>query len=170
MRKQAVFLQKAFTDVDTTPQYPGQLGMVVHDYASNASFQYVLMSATAGDASTPTAAATLLARWKNSVGFTITSLYASSQGATNAVAGILKSSLTVGTYGWIQKSGKCVVVCDGTAAVGTLAVDDGTDNGTVTCVAVGTAPTARPVGVVVSVTSPYSSTAPLVKLSLMKGE
>jgi hypothetical protein len=169
MRNQAVFIQSGkFTDVDTTPQYLGQLGVVVYDYASNAYFQYVLMSATAADAATPTPAANLIARWKDSDSFTVCTHVEAAEGLTNSFAGVLKSALLTGKYGWIQKSGKAPMTCDGTAAVGSLAEDDGTDNGTVTCIAAGTTPNRIPLGVVVSVTSPYSSTAPLVKLRLVR--
>lgn len=168
-RKDAVFnFNGLFTACETTDQYPGELGNIVYDNATDAWYQRVRLSATAGDSDTTPVAVNNIARWKSKATYTICSDYAVAEAAQNSVAGIFISVPTAGQYCWIKKGGKASVANDGTAAVGGVVVDDATDNGTTTTIAAGTAPTCIPVGVVTSVSSPASSTVPTVRLTLMR--
>lgn len=168
-RDQATFnFNGSFTACETTDQYPGTLGVIVEDGKSGCFYQRVQLSSVAADSDTTVPAATLLARWKDSDTFVVCSDYAISEGGINAVAGIFVSAPTAGQYCWVKKRGLTTVACDGTAAVGATCFDDGTANGTVSCVAAGSALTGISVGVVTSVSSTYTSTAPQVRLSLMR--
>lgn len=179
MRRQTLHVAGAFTDVKDSVAYPGQLGMVVYDRARDAHFQLVQMSNgnSGDDAATPTPAAKLLAYWCDSKAFKVCTHIEAAEGGVNSVAGVLQAALTSGKYGWIQKSGKAQVIGDDditsantTKSVGRVVSADGEDRGSCGGTAVGTASLDRPVGVIISVTSPYSSTSPLVQLSLMRGE
>lgn len=170
MRNQTVYsLNGAFTDVMTTLPY-SQLGATVFDKATKSWYQLVHMSATAADAATPTPAAGLLAYWKDSDTFEVCTHIGVAEGLANSVAGVLKAALLVGKYGWVQKSGRCAMVGDGstTISVGLQVQDGAADDGTIAAVAVGTPVAYVPLGVIVSVSGSYSSTAPLVQLELIK--
>jgi hypothetical protein len=172
MRNQTVYsLNGKFTDIMTSLPY-AQLGSSVFDMATKSWYQLVHMSATAGDLTPPAPAAGLIAYWKDSDTFEVcTHNHAAiAEGLANSIAGILKAALTIGTYGWVQKSGRCALVGDGTTtiSVGLRVQDAAADDGSVVAVALGDPSAYVPLGVIISVTDPYSSTAPLVQLELIK--
>lgn len=171
MRNQTSYsLNGGFTDVMSSLPYPDQLGSVLYDKNTDAYYQLVHMSSTAADAATPTPAAGLVAYWKDSDSFEVCTHVEASEGSRNSVAGVLKAAVLAGKYGWVQKSGKCSVVGDGstTISVGRKIIADGQDAGSCAAIAVGTASTYIPFGTIISVSGSYSSTTPLAKLCLIK--
>lgn len=171
MRQQTVFMPSgAFTDVETSPHVLGQLGAIVYDKLTKSYYQYVKMSSTAGDSDTTAPVATKLARWKDARDYTVCSDNVG-QGERNLVAGIFISAITAGKYGWIRKSGKAIVAAAAStgSAVGAILTDDNGTGGTCLATANGTAAVkGQVVGIILSVSGDYSSTAPLAKLELIK--
>lgn len=141
---------------EATPFAPGQLGMVVVIKGNTTVFspgispriyQFVQLKAGA------TAAKGAYVIWDDLDNFVVTTVGTAVSANRNLGAGFLQGTKpTAGNYGFIQVGGQGAVLVENgvTPAVGQQIIAGGTTAGRVEIVALGTAPTSGPYGVITS--------------------
>lgn len=123
--------------------YPdtGQLGQRLE--WNDRTYQYVNVDSAAQN----TYAAGDLLFWKDRQTYLVTKDPAQSNGARNNVAGIARTALTPGYYGFILQRGDAISVkSDGNGAEGGIAIANSGTAADVTAITAGTAPTYAPLG------------------------
>ena len=113
-------LGAALTNADTEAKYP--LGTVYFDPKTGNAYRYV--KAAAALTNDTIAAKESLSYADNA--FTVTNDISAGLGVV-APAGVAISAIGEGKYGWIQVSGKAVLVGDGSVAAGEAVVLDSSD-------------------------------------------
>lgn len=124
---------------DTTPTYPGGVGMCFSKQGND--YQYVQFLST-----TTTIAAGTPVMWNDYNDYIVSAKVADAK--RNFPAGFALGAVTAGNYGWIQVGGPyaTAVTTGGTFAAGDVAIMSATD-GQLVAVTAGTAPTYIPMGI-----------------------
>lgn len=159
-RTQYVSTGNPATVNDSSPYINAQPGHVLP--ASTGTYQYVQVDSGVTASTGPgVVAAQQLAFWKigQKQNYIVTNDLAQSN--RNEVAGVFKTAITSGYYGYVLQRAEAATVKGTSGAVGaTLVANTGTAADT-TSVAEGTAPTSLPVGIVTATTSGGNMTADL---------